>query len=382
MTVEILDQSVDRIRVRKEGEGEFELPISTLSESTKAMLRVRVSKPAKLKQRQPTLTYVKSSGYYIEIEETGGFEATFSASYRFPELYSGKISTFAPVPPPIDLQSVFSITLTSEDSPNAKAEIVNDLNQGRKMSGLSVEAWTLGRDRTLDIKVTYSGTLYKKELIKGDKPLAKIPALSDKEKISYTAKTTTMDWGLNNFQHWLNEKGLRRKYNESSLDFGKRCYDYLVENGIYGGDTSSYKSRRPSEVCRTMSNDCGGLSLLFVAVMRANDIPARSLFGRWAQSQTNSYGQFHVIGEFYDDNIGWIPVDMSAGIKRPKQHFGRAGGDLIVFHIDTDISPMDGFVHGWAQYPLIHVDSLLSNPWKGFSEKAKWSVEFVKAGKH
>lgn len=322
------------------------------------------------------------SEYYIDIVETGDFEATFSASYRFPELYSGTISTFAPKPPTIGLQSVSSIKLTSEDSPDLPVQSVDDLNQGRKMSHLPVEVWRLGTDRTLDIKVTYAGKLYRKELTKGANPRAKaeVPTLSVMERVFYTAKTATMDWGEPNFQSWLDMGELRRRDGESNLDFGKRCYDYLMENGIYGGDTSSYSSRRPSEVCRTMSNDCGGLSLLFVAAMRANGIPARSLFGRWARCQTNSYGQFHVIAEFYDDRIGWIPVDISAGLEQPDQHFGRAGGNLIVFHIDTDISPLDGFVHGWAQYPLLYVDSPSLNAWADFSEKTKWSVEFLQSG--
>jgi transglutaminase-like putative cysteine protease len=99
----------------------------------------------------------------------------------------------------------------------------------------------------------------------------------------------------------------------------------------------------------TLAGDCGGLSLLFVAIMRTNEVPARTLFGRWAILQTDSYGQYHVMAEFFVSKSGWVPGDVSGTVvHRPLALgalFRNADGQFLAFHIDPDLGPATGFRH-------------------------------------
>ena len=133
--------------------------------------------------------------------------------------------------------------------------------------------------------------------------------------------------------------------------------------------------------------DCGGLSALFVSVMRASDIPARMLVGRWAESGKEgdkvggvTYYQEHVKAEFHADGVGWIPVDMASAVsydqsKEGLRYFGQDEGDFLVLHIDADLRiDMRLFGRqdvGWLQGAALWVkgagkfdDEKLSETWK------------------
>jgi transglutaminase-like putative cysteine protease len=107
--------------------------------------------------------------------------------------------------------------------------------------------------------------------------------------------------------------------------------------------------RLASSVCKSSGSDCGGLSALFCAVMRASGVPARALVGRWARSDDPAetlggepYHQWHVKGEFFAKGIGWVPVDLASGVLHDKsaeglRFFGDDAGDFLTFHLDTDL---------------------------------------------
>jgi len=82
--------------------------------------------------------------------------------------------------------------------------------------------------------------------------------------------------------------------------------------------------------------------MLYVAILRANGIPARTLWGRWAKTQEGDYGQFHVKSEFFDKTIGWVPVDVTGAMTSKNtdkdDFFGRDEGDFITMHVDTDLN--------------------------------------------
>jgi transglutaminase-like putative cysteine protease len=82
--------------------------------------------------------------------------------------------------------------------------------------------------------------------------------------------------------------------------------------------------------------------------MRANSVPARPLYGRWAESTNpvekvggEPYHQWHVKAEFHAAGVGWVPVDLSSALKDQSPEglgcFGKDDGDFIVFHIDSDL---------------------------------------------
>jgi hypothetical protein len=187
-----------------------------------------------------------------------------------------------------------------------------------------------------------------------------------------------MDYTDSGVVRWLAERRLNRQRGEEIGAFGHRVFTFLAKNGTYGGDTSGYESRRPSRVWRSLASDCGGFSLLFVAIMRANRVPARALFGRWAIPQTDKYGQYHVIAEFFVAKSGWVPVDIAGTIvhkpKDPNALFGNTDGQFLAFHIDTDVEPARGFNHAWAQYLLLHWSGE-GDFWKEHRSESQWNVQ-------
>jgi hypothetical protein len=182
------------------------------------------------------------------------------------------------------------------------------------------------------------------------------PALPLRDGVKYIASTKQLDFESHVFRDWMRDNGLHRLSDESVYDYAHRIFRFLVARSEYvsGGD---YESRQPSRFCKSLKGDCGGMSLAFCGVMRSAGIPARPLFGRWALSETSDYGQTHVIAEFWDDALGWVPVDVASAVvhfsKMPDRVFGATDGQFIAFHENTDVEPRPGLWQGWAQYALV-----------------------------
>ncbi len=70
------------------------------------------------------------------------------------------------------------------------------------------------------------------------------------------------------------------------------------------------------------------------------------IVGRWAQSggkvKGEAYDQEHAKAEFYAQEVGWVPVDISSGVLHDRNprgltFFGNDPGDFLVMHVDPDI---------------------------------------------
>jgi transglutaminase-like putative cysteine protease len=107
-------------------------------------------------------------------------------------------------------------------------------------------------------------------------------------------------------------------------------------------------NRHASAVCKAGKSDCGGLSELMVTILRGNDIPARTLVGRWALSSKSKdlvgklpYYQTHVKAEFFAAGVGWVPVDVSSALQDEKGDglscFGRDPGDFLTMHVNPKL---------------------------------------------
>src|SRR5438309_886991 len=120
---------------------------------------------------------------------------------------------------------------------------------------------------------------------------------------AFTLKVTDKE-RIETVQKWVREHDLARRPGENDIDFARRVFVTIKRNLAYEFKTGM--DRRASAVCRAGTTDCGGLSVLFVTILRGNDIPARTLVGRWAQSSKakdivgdSPYYQTHVKAEFF-----------------------------------------------------------------------------------
>lgn len=321
-------------------------------------------------------TLLDGTVFHMESVPVCTFRATLLERWTNPYAGSGTLDVFAPVPPQLATQTSLSAHLSVAEDPTLQATGIAELSGlSRSMLRLSIGSDKVSPKSGVTLKAEYTGTLYTSQLKSGSPPHM-LPPTSDSG--SYLGTSATMDYDDPGFSQWLDQKGLHRQQGERTMQFAHRVYTYLIANATSGGDTSSYEARRPSQVCKSMSSDCGGLSLLFVAVMRANGVGARTLFGRWAITQSDSYGQYHVIAEFYADNVGWVPVDVGRAVANhpedPYAFFGNTDGQFLAFHVDTDLQPAAGFQHAWAQYLLLRWTGD-GDFWRDFNLDSQWTVQ-------
>ena len=131
------------------------------------------------------------------------------------------------------------------------------------------------------------------------------------------------------------------------IDFARRVFTTIRKAFTYVYQPEM--DRTPPAVCQVGKSDCGGLSNLFVATLRSQGIPARTLAGRWAISADpneklngHEYYQYHVKAEFFATGVGWVPVDMASGILHDRSreglyYFGYDPGDFLTQHIDGNL---------------------------------------------
>jgi len=170
------------------------------------------------------------------------------------------------------------------------------------------------------------------------KPLARKLALRPTSQFDYTDDTV---------QAWLTKHAIKRADQEGEVDFARRVFQVIVRNYTY--HYASVQNRAASYVCTVGKTDCGGMSGLFVAALRACGIPARTRAGRWARSATPAekvgevtYFQEHIKAEFFAREIGWVPVDLTLAVQRDRsrdklRYFGYDGGDFLTLHLDNGL---------------------------------------------
>lgn len=252
-------------------------------------------------------------------------------------------TAFMPEPPELPSQTKVKATLTpagrliAEKSPLARKVRVIDLPVPNPVPGAK-----------LGLRQEIQATLRSRKLVPlapGEKPPA-VTALTSAERKYYLAPAKRIDYDAPAFQGWLGAKDLRRKKTELPTDFAARVLAVIrsdFEYRFFRGD-----ERRASVNCARPVTDCGGMTFVFVAAMRANDIPARVLVGRLALPRESGSGmndqghdQPHVRAELYAPGVGWVPVDPAyahADRRKPVSEFvGYDPGDMLVQHVDLDL---------------------------------------------
>lgn len=219
---------------------------------------------------------------------------------------------------------------------------------GRGLLRLRCPVRTRDEAKRLAVTVTYEATLQRRSLqpVKGDAVVSP-PQLSASDRERFLLDRGDYDFKHPRFKQWLKEKSLLRKRGEHDVDLARRVFLALRQHLTY--DYREEMDRKASTVCFDGKSDCGGLAGILVAVLRANGIPARTLYGRWAKSATPNdrlnltpYFQWHVKAECFAHGVGWVPLDLAAGIVLDKsqeglRYFGHDDGDFLTLHVDSQL---------------------------------------------
>ncbi len=286
--------------------------------------------------------------------------AILSDNYEIPNLQARQWLIYAPDAPDTDDQTAVFSTLTIGNAQgrattwSALSPDSRKLLTARLLDGYgSVTGFDSSADRRssqsarLATTVTYTALLFQRKLVPGPPTSAPTP-MSAEERDLYTQPSETIDYSTPVFQAWLNQNRLRRSPGERDLDFALRVFRRIRTAYRYRYDLA--QDRRASSICQCSATDCGGLSQLFVATLRAGDIPAVALCGRIARSAeaesseaapSLSLGNVHVKSQFYASGIGWVPVEMSGAVydrmAPEREYFGRTSGDFLTLSVGNDL---------------------------------------------
>lgn len=226
--------------------------------------------------------------------------------------------------------------------------------------------------------VQITGVFSRHELSPGPSPTSS--SIQPPQEGEFLAATPTLNWKEADFQDWLDASGLRISQDETALHFGTRLFQRLTSRGRYvypplGG-------WKASTTCQRIRCDCGGFSILFAAACRANHIPARMLVGQWFKTREEESGtvemtgrQAHVIAEFFDPQIGWVPEDIASTLMKVPGatgdgYFGREPGFFFTWHFDSDIDV------DVPHAPRAHLQ-WIQNPSLWFSQNAEDAAESI-----
>lgn len=281
----------------------------------------------------------------LKIEATD--HETVSATITYETLARNCIvsrwTAFLPEPPELPSQTGVKTTSTptgkvvAEKSPLARNVRMIDLQIAKPAPGAEFK-----------VRLEIRATLRSRELVplaKGESPPT-VTSLTPTEKKYYLAPSNLVDFDAKPFRDWLEAKKLRLQKNEQPLTLAARVLEELRDDFKYRYD--ELEDKRASAVCTRAGTDCGGMTNLFVAVMRANEIPARALIGRLALPRKPGamptdleFDRPHARAEMYVEGVGWVPVDPSYAVatkENPVTAFiGHDPGDLLVLHVDFDL---------------------------------------------
>ncbi len=144
----------------------------------------------------------------------------------------------------------------------------------------------------------------------------------------------------------------------------KAAYDYLFTTMRYDKTGTGWGRGDAVWACDAKHGNCTDFHSPFIAMMRADNIPARFDIG-FSLPENKDKGDiagYHCWAEFFARNTGWVPVDISEAWKAKEKadyFFGTVDANRVQFSSGRDItlSPrQDGPPLNYFVYPYVEVD--------------------------
>ncbi|QEI10776.1 transglutaminase domain-containing protein [Cellvibrio japonicus] len=132
---------------------------------------------------------------------------------------------------------------------------------------------------------------------------------------------------------------------KTSTETARNIYDWLVNNITEANYTAD--SKGAIYLIKNKKGDCTEFMYGFVALARANGIPARGISGFWVPNQSTliNAADYHDWAEFYDGKK-WVLVDVI------NRKFGNSAGDYIALNI-VDENQFQRFYSNSSQIHLM-----------------------------
>ncbi len=283
------------------------------------------------------VAYVPHERYMVEIKPAQRVKAVLTMDVSLPGGVAADWLLYIPKAPTCPAQQDVETTFT----PDAKS--VKELSPLERPVFRSQVA---GPSSEVHAKWTVEATLNARRLLPVDLEYdaPRVKDLSPSEVEQYTRASENADLKSPRLRDWMDRQKLWRNDAESDLGFCRRAFLLIARSGLTYHHFPVRQIVKASAVCTSGMSDCGGLSCLYVAVLRVNQIPARLLVGRWATSEKAGDKLGHVKAEFFARGVGWVPVDVSAAVEFGNKidsdilsSFGNEDGNFVTMHIDQDL---------------------------------------------
>jgi len=150
----------------------------------------------------------------------------------------------------------------------------------------------------------------------------------------------------------------------TALGKARAIYDYVFATMRYDKTGKGWGRGDVLYACDAKKGNCTDFHSLFIAMARAQGIPARFEIGFPLPGENHS-GEipgYHCWAEFFEAQHGWIPVDISEAWKHPEQKdyfFGAHDANRVQFTIgrDLELNPHQaGHPLNYFIYPYVEVE--------------------------
>jgi transglutaminase-like putative cysteine protease len=277
------------------------------------------------------------------------FEFSYAAEIR--NVSAGEnVRVWMPIPPTTADQTV---VLTKADFP-AEASKQREAKFGNEMYYFETKS-ELGKP----IKFAVSYHIERKAVSGLSRPAATAPApladedlrvfLKEDRKVPISGRPLELIKGFS--------------FPESRIKEAKLLYDAVEEYLSYDKSKPGYGEGDVLWVCESRAGNCTDFHSLFMSLARSRGIPAKFQIGFPLPDERGSgtIKGYHCWAQFYDKQLGWIPVDISEADKHPELkafYFGNLTENRVEFTTgrDIDLVPrQQGESLNFFVYPYVEV---------------------------
>jgi hypothetical protein len=141
-------------------------------------------------------------------------------------------------------------------------------------------------------------------------------------------------------------------------------YDYVLSNMRYDKSGTGWGRGDTLYACSAKHGNCTDFHSLFISMARSQNIPARFEIGFSVPTDKHSgeVAGYHCWADFYTQDRGWVPVDISEAWKHQEKRdyfFGHQDDNRVQFSVGRDIvlSPkQSGEPLNYFVYPYVEAD--------------------------
>lgn len=151
---------------------------------------------------------------------------------------------------------------------------------------------------------------------------------------------------------------------DGTVDKARKLYEYVIANMHYDHDGTEWGRGDAIWACDSHHGNCTDFHSLFIALARAQQIPAAFEIGfpLPTDKHEGAITSYHCWALFYAKGIGWVPIDASEAWKHKEKHdyfFGAVDQNRIKMSLGRDIRlnpPQKGAPLNYFVYPYAELD--------------------------